>query len=136
MPFEILLDHELYLIKVVISGEIFQSEGEEIISTARLKAAEQDYNILYDMRQATTTVLMSNWFNLPRRLEVFNDKKAYFIKAAVLASPKDKAFKEYKFYETVTSNMGLKLKVFTDEAKALSWLNNKSIKTHKDKQSS
>ena len=79
--------------------------------------------MLYDVRQATTTVAFAGWFHLPRYLPVLQDSKTKSVKAAVLASPQDKAVEDYKFYEIVTDNVGIKLKVFFDELDALKWLN-------------
>ncbi|MGI9055497.1 MAG: hypothetical protein ACR2F2_06810 [Pyrinomonadaceae bacterium] len=48
------------------------------------------------MRQATTTVPFGSWFNLPRELDVFKDLSVWRVKAAILASPSDKAVDDYK----------------------------------------
>lgn len=120
--FEVSLDNELRLVKVTTFGELFQKEGEEIVSVARRAAIEHSYNILYDMRQSTMTVPFASWFNLPRNLEIFKDTKTWRTRAAALVSPDDKALGDYKFYETVTANLGLKLRVFFEEAEALAWL--------------
>lgn len=120
--YDVFLDHEQRLVKVTAKGELFQSDGDEIITAARTKAMEYDYNILYDIRQATMTVLFSSWFDLPRRLDVYKDERSWNIKAAILVSPHDKAVEEYWYYETLTANLGYKLKIFFDEDKALQWL--------------
>lgn len=124
--FDVFLDHERRLVRITAFGELFQPDGEEIITTARTKAAEHQYNVLYDIRQATTTVNLANWFNLPRRLEVFHERKTRQVKAAVLVSPTDKAMEGYKFYEVVTDNLGIKLRIFFDETEAIEWLNRQS----------
>ncbi|MGC2238095.1 MAG: hypothetical protein WA584_18180 [Pyrinomonadaceae bacterium] len=123
--FEVFIDAELRLVKVTAFGEFFQKDGEEIITTARKAAAEHDYNIIYDMRQATTTVAFASWFNLPRNLDVFKDIEPWRTRVAVLASKQDKALNDYKFYETVTGNLGLKIRVFFEETEAMKWLGEK-----------
>lgn len=120
--FEVFLDKELKLVRVVVKGEVLQNDGENIITTARETAAEHDYNILYDMRAATTTVTFANWYSLPRKLEVFNKNNARKTRAAVLVSKTDKALEGYRFYETVTDNLGFKLRLFFDETEAFQWL--------------
>lgn len=123
MPhFDISLDSERRLVIIKAFGELREKDGEKIITAARTKAMENDYNIIYDLRNATTTVLFASWYHLPRKLEVFNTQKAFRIKAAVLVSPTDKSMPDYKFYETVTENLGLKLRVFLDESEAHEWL--------------
>jgi hypothetical protein len=120
--FEIFLDNERHIVKVTAFGELFQKDGEEIITAARTTAVEQSYNVLYDIRQATTTVAFASWFNLPRNLDVFKDTNAWRTRAAVLVSKQDKAIDDYKFYETVAANLGLKLRVFFEEAEAIEWV--------------
>jgi hypothetical protein len=120
--FEVFLDDEQSLVRIVATGEFCQSDGENVITTARQTAAEKNYNILYDMRAATTNVAFINWYTMPRNLEVFKNQKAHKIKAAVLASQSDKALDDYRFYEIVTANLGFKLRVFLDEAEAVEWL--------------
>ena len=66
--FNISLDHKLKLIRVTAIGEMFQADGERIITAAREAATENAYDILYDIRQATTSVPFASWFNLPREL--------------------------------------------------------------------
>ena len=123
--YEVLLDHENFLVKITAFGELYQKDGEEIITVARTTAAEYGYNVFYDIRQATTTVAFASWFHLPRKLEVFKDMKTRRVKAAILASKQDKAVGDYKFYETVTQNIGIQLRVFFNEDEALTWLKGK-----------
>lgn len=120
--FDIILDHEMKLVKVTIAGELFQSDGEKVITAARETAAKYKYHILYDMRQATTTVQFASWYKLPRELEVFKIPEARQTKAAVVVSKTDKALNEYRFYETVTDNLGFKLRIFFEEEDAIRWL--------------
>ena len=120
--FDLLVDNKLKLIRITVIGEIFQAEGEKIITMARSTAVEHGFFVLYDIRQATTTVPFASWFHMPRNLPVFQNLQTKLVKAAVLASPQDKAVEGYKFYETVTANMGLSLRVFFNEEKAIKWL--------------
>ena len=120
--FNISLNHELKLIRVTAAGEIFQADGERIITAAREAATKNGYDILYDIRQATTTVSFASWFNLPRKLDVFKDLSVWRFKAAVLASPSDKAVDDYKFYQLVTGNIGLRISLFFEEKVAIQWL--------------
>ena len=120
--FEILVDPDLELVKIIASGELLQADGEKIITLAREAAAKYSYNVLYDIRGATTTVAFSSWFHLPRELSVFQSLPTRRVKAAVLCSPNDKAVEDYKFYQTVMENLGISLRVFFDETEAADWL--------------
>jgi hypothetical protein len=124
--FNVFLNEELQLVKVVVEGELFQNDGEKVITAARTLAAEHNYNILYDMRAATSTIEFSSWFRLPRDLDVFQETNARKIKAAVIVSQTDKALEGYKFYETVMDNLGFKTRIFFDETEALIWISPKS----------
>ena len=123
--FDVSLDHENRLVKITASGEFFQADGEKIITIARTTAAEHGYNALYDIRQATMTVNFASWYDIPRKLEVYKDLKTRRVKAALLVSPQDKAVEDYKFYEIVTDNVGLKLRVFFNEDEAFTWITGK-----------
>lgn len=125
--FTISLDNNQRLVIIKAEGVLHQSDGEKIITEARTAAAENDFDIIYDMRQATTKVNFASWFHLPRKLEVFKDVKAHSIKAAILVSEKDKALKEYNFYQTVTQNLGFNIKIFLSEDEALEWLKRESM---------
>jgi len=111
---------------VTATGELFKADGEQIITLARTAAAEHGFCVLYDVRQSRTKVPIVEWFQLPRNLEVFMDTKKRRVKAAVLISPDD-AVDKYSFYETVTTNLGIKLKIFFDEDDAIEWLCKKSL---------
>jgi hypothetical protein len=119
---DVSLDNKLRLVRVTATGELSQADGEKIVTSARKTAAEHNFDLLYDIRQATSNISLSSWFNLPRKLEVFKDFKTRLVNVAVLVSETDKGFSDYKFYEAVTENMGIKLRVFTDESEALQWL--------------
>ena len=120
--FEISLDHKKNIVRIKVIGEMNQAEGEKVITAARKTAGQNGYDILYDLRLATTNVAFANWFHLPRKLDVFNDTNARLIKAAIIASKQDKAIDDYKFYEVVTDNLGFKIRLFFDEVEAVSWL--------------
>lgn len=124
--YKIELDHTRHLVKITANGELLQSDGEAIITNARKQAAENNYNILYDMRNAITKVKFASWYHMPRKLDVFKDMKSRNVKAAIVVSNTDPALSEYKFYENVTQNLGFNLKVFLDEAEAIKWLDKNS----------
>lgn len=120
--FEIQIDDENQLVKIIVVGQILQKDGERIVSQARQNAMQFGYNILYNITQATTKVEFAEWFHLPRNLEVFKAPTARSVKAAIVVSERDPALNGYKFYEDVTRNLGFQLKIFYDEADALAWL--------------
>ncbi len=119
--YTITLDSERGLIRVVAQGELVKEAGEEIVTKARTIAVEHQYNILCDVRQAKVIVSLADWFLMPRRLAIFKDAKARFLKKAILITPGIQE-EDYKFYETVTHNLGLNLMIFFGEEDALEWL--------------
>lgn len=126
--FEVFIDHENRLVRITTYGKLYQKDGEQIITVARKTASEHSYNVLYDMRKATTIVSFSSWFSLPRDLDVLKKIETRFVKAAILASPDDKSIEDYKFYQTVAENLGLRVGVFFEENEALAWLSKNIVK--------
>ncbi len=115
------LDNENRIVHVVARGELSKELGEEIITGARTAAAEHQYHILCDARDADVKVSLADWFFLPRTLPIFKDIKIRTIKTAVLISSGNHE-KIYNFYEAVTQNIGMNFRVFLEEQEALKWL--------------
>jgi hypothetical protein len=86
-----------------------------------LKAAAYDYPILCDVRQSKTKVTLADWFYLPRTLEVYKGMKTRFLKTALLINAGEQEG-VYKFFETVTRNLGLNIRIFLYEQEDLDWL--------------
>jgi len=120
--FDVFVDNDLRLVKVCVTGDVSESEGKKIISTARELASEHNYNILYDMREAITNVPFAAWYRFPRELEVFTRNNAKIIKAAFLILRTDNELKGFRFYETVTFNLGFRVRIFFEETEAMDWL--------------
>lgn len=118
--YEIFQDHELKLVRVVARGDLSRALGVEIITKARLLAAESGYNILYDMRDSVTRVAMFEWYDLPRTLDVLQKAETRRARVAVLYPAHSS--RDFLFYEDTAANAGLNVKVFLDEAEALAWL--------------
>jgi hypothetical protein len=119
--YNIKLDNENGIVLVVARGELNKKLGEEIITNARTTAREHKYNILYDVTQATVLVSLIDWFFLPRTLPVLQNLEIRIIRAAVLIPAGDQEI-TYKFYETVTHNVGMDLRIFLKEDEAIKWL--------------
>jgi len=95
--------------------------GEELIKEARTEAARHKFNILCDVRGSTAKVTMADWFFLPRTLDVYLKTKTRFVKTAIVVST-GRQENTYKFFGTVTQNLGLNIRIFLDVADALQWL--------------
>ncbi len=119
--YTIALDTENGIVHVVARGEFDRELGEELITRARTTAAEHQYHIFCDARQAEVKVALADWFFLPRTLAIFKNIKIRIIKTPVLISP-GKHEKEYNFYETVTHNLGMNLRIFLKEKEAVEWI--------------
>lgn len=119
--YEITLDDDRGLVRVVVKGMIKRELGEEIITTARTVGAQKKYHIIYDMRQATADVTLADWYFLPQRLTVLKKVETRILRAAVLIQP-DEQQKDYQFYETVMNNQGMRVRIFLKEQMAIKWL--------------
>ncbi len=119
--YSITLDPKRHLVLVVAQGELVRAEGQQIVIKSLAIAAEQQYDIFCDVRQALVKVSLVDWFYMPRTLKIFRNEKVRAIRTAVLIAP-GKQEEDYKFYETVVYNLGMSLKVFITEKDALEWL--------------
>jgi len=119
--YSIVMDHERGLVRVRAEGDFDSNLGMELITHARKEAANHQYRIVCDVRKSRAHVSMADWFFLPRRLGAYKDFKTRNTKTALIVSP-GKQENAYRFFETVASNVGLRIKVFLREAEALKWL--------------
>jgi hypothetical protein len=119
--YSITLDPGNNIVRVVAHGELVKELGEEIITKARMTAAEHQYHILCNVRHAEAIVSFADWFFLPKMLPVYKENKTRTIKTALMISPGNQE-SEYHFYETVMYNEGMNLKVFLKEEEAVEWL--------------
>ena len=119
--YKIKLDDECKIVRVVAIGDINKKLGEEIITNARKKAAKHKYSILCDVSKADAKVSLKDWFFLPRTLPVLKNPETSHITAAILV-PIGEQEQAYHFYEAVTQNIGMKLRIFKNEKDAIKWL--------------
>jgi hypothetical protein len=115
------LDHEQGVVHVIGQGEFNRDLGDEMITNAREKAAEYHYRILCDVRQLKAKVGLAEWYFLPRRLAVYRNAKTRNIKTAIVVTT-GKQEKVYRFFEIVTRNLGMNIRIFLREKDALEWL--------------
>jgi hypothetical protein len=119
--YTITLDHEQGVVHVIGQGEFHRDLGDELITNTLEIAAEHHYSILCDARQIKAKVGFSDWFLLPRRLAVYRNVKTRYIKTAIVVTTGKQA-KVYRFFETVTRNLGMNIRIFLREEDALEWL--------------
>ena len=119
--YTITLDHERGLVRVHAQGEFDAKSGEQLITDARKTAAEHQYNIVCDVRESRAVVSLGDWYFLPRRLAAYRDRNARTVRTALVVSAGGQE-KVYQFFENVTSNLGLNIRIFLHEEDALEWL--------------
>lgn len=121
--YSITTDDERRLILVDVSGKIVKSEGEKIITDARTLAGERSYDVVYDMRGSYySAVQISDWFRMPRKLDVYKSANSRMVKAAIVVSEDDKSLDQYRFFETVSKNLGFAFRIFFSLDDAFFWL--------------
>lgn len=120
-PYSVRFDERLRLVAVTVTGSISRSLGEEIITRARTLAAAHQCGVLYDVRQADPGFSVTQAFFVPRQLPVLQEARTRGLRAAILTRPPG-GDRVYEFYEDVTTNLGLSVKVFIDEDEAIRWL--------------
>jgi hypothetical protein len=115
------LDHEQGVVHVIGQGEFNKDLGDELITNTLEIAAEYHYRILCDVRQLKAKVGLAEWYFLPRRLAVYRNAKTRNIKTAIVVTT-GKQEKVYRFFEIVTRNLGMNIRIFLREKDALEWL--------------
>jgi hypothetical protein len=130
--YTITLNKENGFAHVFAWGELTKSTGEAIITQARTEAAKHHYNIFCDARQMTIKAGLADWFFLPRKLDVYKNRKTRYIKTAILIDPGNQA-RTYRFFEMVTQNLGLNIRIFLEESSALAWLSKMKKKERQKK---
>ena len=119
--YSINLDSERNLVRVVAHGELSREDGEEIITLALSTAAKNGYDVFCDVRKVELKVSLVDWFDMPRTLKIFRNEKTRLINTGILIS-RGKQEEGYKFYETVSHNLGRHVRIFLKEKDALDWL--------------
>jgi len=126
VPYEITVDTEHHLVRVLVSGVFDAEEAPRMTTDARRIASEhQLQRILYDVRVARVGKLEnSDLFWLPRNVPALKDPKAARVRVATVFVDCQRPVVE--FWETAFRNVGLKARAFEDEEGAIAWLNNAS----------
>ena len=128
--FTITVDEERGFLRVDAQGNIDKQLGEELITNARLKARKNQLNILCDVRRSNAKVSLSDWFFLPRTLSVYKNTQTRSIKTAILITPGNQE-EIYEFFENVTYNLGLNIRIFLSEDDAINWLGRGKLDSQK-----
>ena len=122
MPYEITVDTEHHLLRVLVSGVFDAEEAPRMATDARRIAAEHGFQkILYDVRVARACKIEnSDLFWLPRNVAALKDPKAPRVRVATLFAEPQRPIIE--FWENAFRNVGLTARGFQDEDAALNWL--------------
>ena len=119
--YTITLDTEQGLVRVHAQGEFDLKSGDELITDARKNAAEHQYNILCDVRESRAVVSFGDWYFLPRRLAAYRNRETRIVRTAIVVTA-GRQETVYRFFENVTRNLGLNIRIFLREEDALEWL--------------
>jgi hypothetical protein len=122
VPYEITVDTEHHLVRVLVSGVFDAEEAPRMATDARRIAAEHGFQkILYDVRVARAgKIESSDLFWLPRNVPALKHPKAPRVKVATLFTEPQRPLIE--FWENAFRNVGLSARGFQDESAALDWL--------------
>lgn len=118
--YSISYDNDHGLTRVELTGDLDRDLGDKVITESRVAAAKTDSDLLYDVRRSNSNVSLADWFFLPRRLDALKNPQARATKVAVIVASDDLA--DYRFYEDVARNAGLRFRVFLNEIEAIGWL--------------
>ncbi len=126
MPFSIKYNADADLCELVVTGVYDEALTKETRSAALKIILEHDcYRILIDCREATLDSSLISLFYAPEEIKeklstegipAYKIKRAFVIRESV---------QNFSFYETVSVNRGLQVKIFFDMDEAINWLNSK-----------
>lgn len=118
MKYELTYDKERNLIIGHIYGEFDSSIVTGMASDLADMIQKHGCNrLLNDLRSAKITPSALEIYTMPR--SVAKSKEAIRCKRALVVSG---SLKDYHFLETVSTNLGQQLKIFTDPDTAIDWL--------------
>ena len=120
--YQISIDKEHQLIRLVLKGVVSKIEGEQVIIETRAASAENGLDILCDIREAEIVARPADWFFLLRNKDIYPSKPNE--KTALLITSKKRGF--FGFVGNVALNMSMNIQVFVDESEALDWLQKES----------
>lgn len=127
MPFRVVEDETLQLVRVTMEGVYDKDDVEAMVGRAREVSAARRWNILYDMRFARPGKMgPGEVFWMPRRHPALKGPEVASVRVATLHPPElaDLA----TFWENSFRNAGLRARAFTEEAAAIEWLTAKARK--------
>lgn len=118
VPYTVEFDAKTDCIRVILRGT-FDLEASRDCAGAAAEASRDNncYRILYDGRQAVLAMPVGDLYRLPTLLEDLGIGRSH--RRALLVS---KQIEDFRFYETASRNRGYSVRVFDDEARAVTWL--------------
>ena len=117
IKYEISFQENPGLVRVSIHGPLDDAAAHSIITEAIDVAGRENSTwFLYDLRDAKNKMTPTEMFYLPRDFEISKFHRV----AAII--PEDDPAGDWQFLETVERNIGIQMKLFTEEKKAIEWL--------------
>lgn len=112
------------IIYIKISGIINETNAAELGAFVRTKALDMNFKLFFDLIDSQNKISMGNayfWFgNQYSKI----DPKVRYIPCAYIINNTENVF--YSFLQTVCMNQGIKIRIFSEEEDALSWLKSQS----------
>jgi hypothetical protein len=117
MSHSVVFDQDMHCIRVVMEGPITVPSVSAAITDAISLSDKHECNrFFYDLRKARLRMSNGELYWFPRE---FTDFLRHII--SVLVDPKDD-MKKWKFVEDLDTNIAIKIRIFTEEQEAISWL--------------
>lgn len=118
-------DKTANLLRIKSEGTLDRAGFMSMVKHAREAAHKEHLNLLYDMRdlEMPEGILLSEVLTFVRTHTSLNDDRAPSVKSASLIGEELLGDEIWEVYKYASSNAGLAWQFFTDETKALSWLN-------------
>lgn len=121
MHSEATVDNVRKLVWISYAGILTLDVGLSLLQAARAKAAETGYPIVYDLRQARLHSSLLTLGEYAAKYIAPEAARSHYLPAVHLISANDNV-ENWRFYERQAQMQGLKLRLFFDEAEAVTWL--------------
>jgi hypothetical protein len=110
------------IVKALVDGELDISAAFELVSAARAKAKELDYNIIYDFRKVILKLSIADAYSIPHDHEELKDVPSRHTKVVGLLD-KEQFNDNWQFYQNTLHNLGFyNWKFLFSEEDAIAWL--------------
>ena len=125
IEYDYTVDDSNRIIKVYVSGVVYEEDATEIGLLFRTKALELNYKLYFDLTKSTIKISLGTvYFWHERKYNVVSEKFKFIPTAYLINFEQENLF---NFYQNVCFNQGINTKIFKDELIANEFILNTAL---------